>query len=1048
MDLITLALAKKYTNQKVNEIISFGGFKIVNELPTTNISHSTVYLLRSGVEEYNIYTEYIYTMANEWESLGTTVDLNGYVTEENLSTAINIAKEEILQEVGELDTGGGLSYKNQEIDISELVQGSVHPRGIAKGTVETGPGESYERFVLVFGYERNEEGEFDYTNSDTVLYSDNGIEWFKATLPEKGNWVGVVFTGTEFVAVQGKEWIYEYIEEEEWGTFTSKPTQSLARSTDGINWTIEQLPYAACYTNIATISTLRSTTRSICLVAEDSPYALIETQTDEGSMWTQVELYKTMNLKVVTGAQLYNHITGYMEDVYIGGGSGEIVIFTKDGVITTSASPLESIESIAYESYNNRIIVTGTDKNYAIASFTSDEETFITGVEWEHYTANILGYGHSEVRTCETYYEDYGEHLPEFIIVTSGGIFGDRYDSTFEQDLSIWDLNDAFVFYNEEINPWNQLSLIAYNGYEYEYDEEYDETYTVSVNKILVSFDTRTWGSNRKMLEQDDQDITTEVVDTVWPIVEPKVQKMIPEIPNHLEVNHDLITGPMIVHNNGHCETVYNSNIDRLASIWVYGYRGYRNPNPLYSDDNGKSWQRFSSIDTPTYIPCGAIGTLFVFEDGESNTRYEEIEVVDPETGEIWYEEIEIEGYLTRGFYVHNGEGGEFDSNWIKCLFKDESGNEVTIPSNQKYTCVHGTPEDKEKLLLISEDLNTIAYSYNGTVWTVANSNLKEVLTSNNHTRFEFAYSKFIVLSNSAAIYSEDGLNWSRAEVTLGKIPADEENPETDEVFKDLFFGNGLLIALTNAGNRLISTDCINWIQDNNFHFPEAILNGRFVIGTDYSADAIHWYPMQGEFSYPEPGWPDPYIPPEYYEQVAYYPPACAVYLMITDNGQSFSGDITSKEFVVDGFTITEVTPSREVTLAEGDVIQTSNVSRAILPNITRTCSVTIHPSLWAPLTEDMSIPVGKFYYIAEFYKELVSPESLVIVSADLATANQYTEANVRCVAQDFGKLTFVCDTIPTETVMATVMIIQAPGFKQIDYIQDPSWEEEWEEEV
>lgn len=287
---------------------------------------------------------------------------------------------------------------------------------------------------------------------------------------------------------------------------------------------------------------------------------------------------------------------------------------------------------------------------------------------------------------------------------------------------------------------------------------------------------------------------------------------MIPEIPNHLEVNHELIAGPEIVYNNGHCETVYNSNIDRLASIWVYSYSRYENPNPRYSDDNGRSWQRFSSMDTPTYKPCGAIGTLFVFEDGQRDTYWEEVEVIDPETGESWYEEIEVEKYLTSGFYVHNGEGEEFDSGWIECLFKDESGNKVTIPSDQKYTCVHGTPEDKEKLLLISEDLNTVAYSYNGTVWTVANSNLKEILTSSNHTRFDFAYGKFITLSNSAVIYSEDGLTWSRAEVTLGKVPADEENPETDEVFENLFFGNGLLIALTNAGNRLISTDCINWI--------------------------------------------------------------------------------------------------------------------------------------------------------------------------------------------------------------------------------------------
>lgn len=85
MDLITLALAKKYTNKKFEEVISFGGFKIVDVLPTVDISTSVIYLLKTseGIEG-NIYTEYVYTTDGQWEALGTNIDLRGL--EENIDT--------------------------------------------------------------------------------------------------------------------------------------------------------------------------------------------------------------------------------------------------------------------------------------------------------------------------------------------------------------------------------------------------------------------------------------------------------------------------------------------------------------------------------------------------------------------------------------------------------------------------------------------------------------------------------------------------------------------------------------------------------------------------------------------------------------------------------------------------------------------------------------------------------------------------------------------------------------------------------------------------
>lgn len=54
-------------------------FKIVTSLPTEDISDSTIYLINTGEEEDNFYTEYVY-VDNNWEKFGTQkVDLSNYV---------------------------------------------------------------------------------------------------------------------------------------------------------------------------------------------------------------------------------------------------------------------------------------------------------------------------------------------------------------------------------------------------------------------------------------------------------------------------------------------------------------------------------------------------------------------------------------------------------------------------------------------------------------------------------------------------------------------------------------------------------------------------------------------------------------------------------------------------------------------------------------------------------------------------------------------------------------------------------------------------------
>lgn len=76
--------SKAELDNKISAIPKFS-IEVVTSLPTSNISDTTVYLVASGNEEDNLYTEYIY-VNGEWEYLGKqTVDLTGYVQRTELS---------------------------------------------------------------------------------------------------------------------------------------------------------------------------------------------------------------------------------------------------------------------------------------------------------------------------------------------------------------------------------------------------------------------------------------------------------------------------------------------------------------------------------------------------------------------------------------------------------------------------------------------------------------------------------------------------------------------------------------------------------------------------------------------------------------------------------------------------------------------------------------------------------------------------------------------------------------------------------------------------
>lgn len=73
--------SETYTKDEVLSLVSSipkFSIKSVTSLPTSGISATTIYLLKSGDESNNLYTEYIYE-SGKWEKLGTqTMDLSGY----------------------------------------------------------------------------------------------------------------------------------------------------------------------------------------------------------------------------------------------------------------------------------------------------------------------------------------------------------------------------------------------------------------------------------------------------------------------------------------------------------------------------------------------------------------------------------------------------------------------------------------------------------------------------------------------------------------------------------------------------------------------------------------------------------------------------------------------------------------------------------------------------------------------------------------------------------------------------------------------------------
>ena len=121
-----------YTKTEVNSLISSKQiYNTVTALPTTNISPSTIYLVKkvndSDETDTDSYDEYIY-IQNKWEHVGSfEADFSNYYTKAETNTAIANAKSDLTAQFETLQTNvTALSTKVGSIDdVLDAINGEV-----------------------------------------------------------------------------------------------------------------------------------------------------------------------------------------------------------------------------------------------------------------------------------------------------------------------------------------------------------------------------------------------------------------------------------------------------------------------------------------------------------------------------------------------------------------------------------------------------------------------------------------------------------------------------------------------------------------------------------------------------------------------------------------------------------------------------------------------------------------------------------------------------------------------------------------------------------
>lgn len=172
-------LTKTEINALVSAIPKFA-IQVVNSLPTSGISTTTVYLLKSGTSG-DLYTEYIY-VNNAWEVLGSQkVDLTGYALKEDIPTKlseldndsgyitkavsdlVNYYKKSEVYSKDEIDKKGFLT---EHQDISGKLDASKLPEAINEALAQAKESGEFDGEDGKSAYEYAKEGGYTGTEAE------------------------------------------------------------------------------------------------------------------------------------------------------------------------------------------------------------------------------------------------------------------------------------------------------------------------------------------------------------------------------------------------------------------------------------------------------------------------------------------------------------------------------------------------------------------------------------------------------------------------------------------------------------------------------------------------------------------------------------------------------------------------------------------------------------------------------------------------------------------------------------------------------------------
>ena len=166
-------------------------FKIVDELPSEDISATTIYLIRTGEEENNLYTEYIF-IDNNWQTLGPLkIDLSDYLKNSDIINLLSqqkyviwyyIQNDQIKSSLEPETLLSWLETKNQRAQIPNIIgifnkYGNLHDLSLDKTgdnkkefyyldsfnvntTIDENTGDKITHLILILSFdeEENENG--------------------------------------------------------------------------------------------------------------------------------------------------------------------------------------------------------------------------------------------------------------------------------------------------------------------------------------------------------------------------------------------------------------------------------------------------------------------------------------------------------------------------------------------------------------------------------------------------------------------------------------------------------------------------------------------------------------------------------------------------------------------------------------------------------------------------------------------------------------------------------------------------------------------------